>query len=945
MKVGRRGGRLAGWSLLFPVGILITACRPAAPVVAAPVRPPADSARPAPDSLTAPIALPAEAAAMGWMPLASTNVPGFLALHPTYDGRGVLIAILDGGVDPVPGVDRLPDGSPKIVEVRDFSGEGRIVLTPAEVAGDFVRVQGQVLRGAGRVRTLAVGGVVYGGTLVELALGDPPAADLNGNGTVADTLVVVVLKASDGWVLLADTNGDGSLADERPVRDYLIAQDRYGWRTGAGSAPTSVAVNLADGGDGRPPVLDLVFDTIGHGTHVSGIAAGHSLYRVIGFDGVAPGAEILDLKIANDARGGISRTGSMLRALDHAIRFAAARRKPLVVNLSYGVGNEAEGAARIDALVDSVLAVHPDVVVAVSAGNEGPGLSTIGFPGSARRVISVGATYPGAFLPPRPDGRRFDDQVAFFSSRGGEVDRPDLVAPGVAYSTVPRWYVGEEIESGTSMAAPHVAGLAALLLSGLKAEGRPVDALTLRRALVGTSRWLHGLTPLDQGAGEADVLAAWNLLAKMPPTGRIEVAVSGRPELSGAWRTAPPEGLRDTLQSFHLTRTGPGTAPYSLRGDVAWVLAPPAVAVGDSATVTLRYRPDLLRAPGSYIGVVEGWGADSAAGPAFRLVSTIIVPRRLASAPDSLRLPMPAGDFRRTVFAADSGRPVRISISESRGSPMLAFLHEPGGMPWRGGQVQLVGGPDSAAVFRLDGRDVVAGTYELVTMAGPATPVDATVVIDPSPWRIDAVRNRDTVTIQLGNLTGTDVEGEVSLELIGAERGVVLSSRGSADRRVAFTLPAWASRLVIELLLDRAEWPRFTDFGLTLEDAGGRQFGHAPLNYALGLLEVAFPVGSADRIVELVLSPGFAEPDAQDLWHARLAIRLFAGQPIPVSLPAGGAARVPAGGTGGTKTLLPPLPWTLGDGFFPLARVTTRVGDHEWSRQSGLPNQLPPIMP
>ena len=276
---------------------------------------------------------------------------------------------------------------------------------------------------------------------------------------------------------------------------------------------------------------------------------------------------------------------------------------------------------------------------------------------------------------------------------------------------------------------------------------------------------------------------------------------------------------------------------------------------------------------------------------------------------------------------------------------MLAFLHEPGGMPWRGGQVQLVGGPDSAAVFQLDGRDVVAGAYELVTMAGPATPGTATVVIDPSPLRIGAARNRDTVTVELGNLTEADVAGAVSLALIGAERGVVLSSRGSGDRRVAFTLPGWARRVIVELSLDREEWPRFTDFGLTLEEAGGRQLGHGPMDYALGLFEVEVPAGSPDRIVELVLSPGFAQPDAQDLWHARLAIRLLAEQPVPVSVPASGTIRIESGGSGTVRALLLPLPWTLGDGFFPLARVTARVGGHEWSRESALPNQLPPIMP
>ena len=65
-----------------------------------------------------------------------------------------------------------------------------------------------------------------------------------------------------------------------------------------------------------------MFDVFGHGTHVAGIAAGHDIYGVSGFDGVAPGAQLLGLKIANGANGGITTTGSMVRAMDYAIRFA-----------------------------------------------------------------------------------------------------------------------------------------------------------------------------------------------------------------------------------------------------------------------------------------------------------------------------------------------------------------------------------------------------------------------------------------------------------------------------------------------------------------------------------------------------------------------------------------------------------------------------------------------
>src|SRR3989442_1591290 len=82
------------------------------------------------------------------------------------------------------------------------------------------------------------------------------------------------------------------------------------------------------------------FDNNAHGTHVAGIAAGHTLFNVAGFDGVAPGAQLLGLKIANDARGGISMTGSIQHAMEYAARYAEQRHLPLVLNLSWGIGNE-----------------------------------------------------------------------------------------------------------------------------------------------------------------------------------------------------------------------------------------------------------------------------------------------------------------------------------------------------------------------------------------------------------------------------------------------------------------------------------------------------------------------------------------------------------------------------------------------------------------------------
>ena len=151
-------------------------------------------------------------------------------------------------------------------------------------------------------------------------------------------------------------------------------------------------------------------------------------------------------------------------------------------------------------MIDSILAAHPDVVMTVAAGNDGPGLSTIGFPGSASRIISVGASVPSMFA---GGSDASAESVASFSSRGGEVGGPDIVLPGVAYSTVPNFAIGDELESGTSMASPYGAGLAARLVSGLRASGRPVTAQLIRQSLEMGSRPLASGSIVDQGAGLA----------------------------------------------------------------------------------------------------------------------------------------------------------------------------------------------------------------------------------------------------------------------------------------------------------------------------------------------------------------------------------------------------------------------------------------------------------
>src|SRR5260370_31872592 len=106
----------------------------------------------------------------------------------------------------------------------------------------------------------------------------------------------------------------------------------------------------------------------------------------------------------NAARGGISVTGSMQRAMNYAARYAERRNLPLVLNLSFGVGNEIEGGAVIDSLVNAFLVAHPNVVFVISARNDGPRLSTLGLPASPHLALAIRASYPSALARPVPPG-------------------------------------------------------------------------------------------------------------------------------------------------------------------------------------------------------------------------------------------------------------------------------------------------------------------------------------------------------------------------------------------------------------------------------------------------------------------------------------------------------------------------------------------------------------
>jgi serine protease AprX len=230
--------------------------------------------------------------------------------------------------------------------------------------------------------------------------------------------------------------------------------------------------------------LPVPYDDYGHGTHVAGIIAGAGAGPGGASTGIAPRADLIVLKALDGAGNG--QISDVVAAVDYAVAHRA-RYNIRAINLSVAAG--VHQSHQTDPLAQAALrAVRAGIVVVAAAGNFGlspagePRSRSIAAPGNAPWVLTVGASDGMGTL------TRSDDVVASFSSRGpaaiDETPKPDIVAPGVGvvsaadpastlYSNHWRarmWGTGRTESqpylrlSGTSMAAPIVTGMIALML-------------------------------------------------------------------------------------------------------------------------------------------------------------------------------------------------------------------------------------------------------------------------------------------------------------------------------------------------------------------------------------------------------------------------------------------------------------------------------------------------
>ncbi|MBN6042076.1 S8 family peptidase [Amycolatopsis sp. 195334CR] len=640
-----------------------------------------------------------------------------------------------------------------------------------------------------------------------------------------------------------------------------------------------------------------VVDRHGHGTHVASIAAGTGAASGGKYRGVAPAAKLVVAKVFDSS--GAGDTSQVMAGIDWAVGTGAK-----IVNLSLGAG-VTDGADPLSEQVDE-LSAKTGTLFVVAAGNSGPGDRTVTTPGSAAAALTVGAV---------------DDagKLAWFSSRGPRLRdalvKPELTAPGVeiAAARASGTAMGAPVDenytsaSGTSMATPHVAGAAALLLQ----QHPQWTGQALKNALASTAKDL-GLRWFEQGAGLLDLNRVVSQPATGPATasfGRLERTPAGTAvtERTLAYTNESDQPLALSLSLSVQQWDGGKPPPDGVKLGTSTLSVPP------KSTGQLTVTADPAKgAPGVYGGTV------------------------VASTPDGktvLRTPLSTYHapplFPVTLRVLDSaGKPASMAavqlIDDSGGTaypndPMLGPLTQQVDLVGGTGQVSLPAGRYSAlgwvmerglAVRRWSALSVaeasITGPAQLTLDATKAVPVDL-VTPAPTDQRDRTVMLRRVLPSYVGEAgltagaTAWQVRatpapatktGEISLQdTASLAQSTVAAKQGGTTLNPVYDVPTLA-----------AAWPGEHTAPVVFAGAGrAEDFTGLDVKGKIALVRIPVPPGAADPVAAVF--QGAVNAATQAAAAGAVAVVPYAG--VPGALPI----------TGLTSTTLPQLSlgWDQGE--------------------------------
>jgi|GEM_PF-879303 len=650
---------------------------------------------------------PSQEVLQGQLPKADLGVTAFLAAHPEFDGRGIRVAVLDTGVDPGhPLLQQTSQGGRKLVDWYDATTDGRIQIE------HFVAAEKGTLYGlSGRQLTLgqwAKEGREFG--LLRLDQDFLPAglqgrlessrrkewqkgskryqearARMESKGVEFDESSLaekelqrkwdsfadvgpvwdgLVFHDGKEWRVVFDNDEDGNLDEELALRDFTHSGD---WATLGDEALLNYAVKVA--ADGKS--MQFFFDAHGHGTHVAGIIGA---YEGEGgrLNGIAPGVEIVAIKVGDGKYGGATSGYSIIKALDYAVEAGCQ-----VANLSFGGPSFFADGREPDAWVVEE-ATRRGLSIVTSAGNEGPTLSTVGAPATTEDAFSIAAAVWPATQQSNYASLNPSAPVLFeFSSRGPLPNGSmgiDFAAPGAALSALPSWGMSlGESWNGTSMAAPQMAGCVALMNCAAQSSQVSVSPARIHRAFRLSAQRLPQHAWIEQGHGFIAMSEAWKFLQELDNLSwderQFKVATENQFGIGAGiyWRGLPSAGNFEqavkVVPRFDEEASNAEKAnflrTFELESEASWVEVPAAIYTSSKGqSFPVRLLANGL-APGLHETRILLWDADKprTLGADVIIPVTVVIPL-VAAAEDATvhdSFAMDASSLVRRFFAVPYG--------------------------------------------------------------------------------------------------------------------------------------------------------------------------------------------------------------------------------------------------------------------------------------------------